>query len=298
MSPSSSSGAGTTPTGAETKAPVHAGVIGSPIAHSLSPTLHRAAYAALGLTGWQYHREEVRSGELTAYLAARPPDWVGLSVTMPGKEEALAAADAVSDVAGLTGAANTLVRTDAGWAGDNTDVQGIRRAFTEAGVLPGQASRGLVFGSGATARSALVALRGLGVSDVQLVVRDQARPATLELARPLGLRVRVVRLDDPLRPGSADLAISTVPALDPDSAGPVPPAWRGAQGCAATLDVVYRPWPTPFAREVAASGTRVIGGLEMLVHQAAAQVELMTGCVAPVTAMRAGLKGLSAEPVP
>lgn len=287
MSPSSSSGAGTTPTSAEAGPLVYAGVIGSPIAHSLSPALHRAAYAELGLTGWRYHREEVRAGELAAYLAGRPRDWVGLSVTMPGKEEALAAAHVVSDVARLTGAANTLVRDRDGWSADNTDVEGIRRAFVEGGVVPGRPRRGLVFGSGATARSALVALHGLGVTDVRLVVRDRARPATLELAARLGLRVQVSRLDDPLPSGCADLAISTVPALCP--AGPVPPSWQGAVGCVAALDVIYRPWPTPWSQFVAATGTPVIGGVEMLVHQAGAQVELMTGCPAPLAAMRRGL---------
>lgn len=295
MSPSSSSGAGTTRTSAEVGASRTAGVIGSPIQHSLSPALHRAAYAELGLTGWHYHCEEVRSGELAAYLAGRPADWVGLSVTRPGKEEALAAADVVSDVARLTRAANTLVRDDdsAAWSADNTDVEGIRRAFLHGGVVQGQPRRGLVYGSGATARSALVALQALGVVEVLLVVRDQARPATVELAGRLGLSLRVGRLEEPLPVGVADLAVSTVPALDPAEA--VPPSWQGAAGCVAALDVIYVPWPTPWSQFVAASGTPVIAGVEMLLHQAAVQVELMTGLPAPVAAMRHGLQQSSRE---
>lgn len=289
MSSCSRSGVGTTPTAAEVR-PRHAGVVGSPIEHSLSPTLHRAAYDALGLPEWTYHREEVRSGELTAYLHARPADWVGLSVTMPAKEEALSVADEASTVALLTGAANTLVRTADGWRADNTDVEGIRRSFLSAGVVPGTVTRGLVVGSGSTARSALVALHGLGVREVVLSVRDQPRPAAVLLGTSLGLELQITQLDTPLCEEPVELAVSTIPALDPGTE----PAMRTIQACVA-LDVVYHPWPTPWSARTEAAGARIIAGQEMLLHQAARQVELMTGCPAPVAAMRKALHQVERE---
>ncbi|MGB3762594.1 MAG: hypothetical protein WA966_05165 [Ornithinimicrobium sp.] len=110
-----------------------AGVIGSPIEHSLSPVLHRAAYQALGLTDWGYRRTEVESGHLRAHLAGLDGSWVGVSVTMPGKEEALQESSEASGRALRTGAANTLVRRSGGWWADNTDIDGITRAFRERG---------------------------------------------------------------------------------------------------------------------------------------------------------------------
>ncbi len=297
MWPSSSSGVGTTPTSADATGPQQAGVIGSPIAHSLSPTLHRAAYAALGLTGWRYHREEVRAGELAAYLAGRPADWIGLSVTMPGKQEALAAADTASDVARLSGSANTLLRAGQGWVADNTDVYGIRASLLEAGCVPDSARRAIVVGSGATARSTLVALHGLGVGEIVLVVRGQARSETLELTRSLGLDCRVAGLDEEVDGAPVDLAVSTVPADAAPGAGAVPRSWQAAAGAAVALDVVYQPWPTPWARHLLASGTTVVAGVELLTHQAAQQVELMTGRAAPLEAMRDSVRMEPREPV-
>jgi shikimate dehydrogenase len=257
-------------------------VVGSPIGHSLSPVLHRAAYQALGLTGWSYGRAEVRAGELAAYVAALPTGWVGLSVTMPGKEEALALAAVAGDEARLTGAANTLVRTDAGWRADNTDVAGLAAALSEAGAVGRTA---LVVGSGATARSALVALHRCGVTEVVLQVRRTARVDTLALADTLGLTVRTLRYGGPA-PDAADLdlAVSTVPA----GGGPAPLPTGDVAGLVA-LDVVYDPWPTAWAGELARRGARVVSGESMLLHQAARQVQLMTGLPAPLEAMRRAL---------
>ncbi len=297
MWPSSSSGVGTTRTSADEPGSRQAGVIGSPIAHSLSPALHRAAYAALGLTGWRYHREEVRAGELATYLAGRPVDWIGLSVTMPGKEEALAAAGTASDVARLTGSANTLVRDGEGWAADNTDVYGIRASLLQTGMVPDTARRAMVVGSGATARSAIAALHGLGVREILLVVRTQARPQTLELTRRLGLDCRVAGLDEQVDGAPVDLAVSTVPADAVPGAGAVPRSWQAATQAGVALDVVYRPWPTPWARHLVASGATVIPGVELLTHQAARQVELMTGRAAPLEAMRQSVDTEPREPV-
>ncbi|GAA5163549.1 shikimate dehydrogenase [Ornithinimicrobium tianjinense] len=280
-----------TPDGPDADAPPgrRAGVVGSPVAHSLSPVLHRAAYAALGLSGWTYDAHEVRAGALAAHVEALGPDWVGLSVTMPGKEEALGLAGARGEEAELTGAANTLVRSEDGWRADNTDVHGLRTALVEAGATTARTPT--VLGGGATARSALVALVALGAEQVHVVVRDRLRPETAALVERLQLPVTVVRLGDGpllLDRRHTDVVVSTLPA-----GAATPDVVPGEPGLAPVLlDVVYAPWPGPFARAVRRLGPAapaVARGTGMLLHQAVRQVELMTGHDGPVEAMRAAL---------
>ena len=254
-------------------------MVGSPIAHSLAPVLHRAAYRALGLHDWEYHREEVAAGELRAYLATRPASWVGVSVTMPGKEEALAVADERSVEAQRCGAANTLVRVAGGWAAHNTDIDGVVAALREAGCL-GTPRRAWVGGSGATARSALVALRAMGVEQVLVQVRGRPRPATLKLGAALGMDVVILVPGADPAPGVVDVAVSTVPA----GAVLEVPRTLDLSGCPA-LDVVYAPRPTPWSQQVQARGAVVVDGSRMLLHQAARQVQLMTGRAAPLEQM-------------
>lgn len=269
---------------------LRAGVVGSPISHSLSPVLHRAAYAALGLAGWRYDAVEVPAGALAEHVASLGPEWVGLSVTMPGKEEALALSAVASEHARLTGAANTLMRRPDGWHADNTDVHGLAMALTEAGLQSPQ--RVTIVGGGATARSAVVAVRRLGASRVGLVVRDRPRPDTLTLAGQLGLDPEVRTLDaGPVVLDSSlhDAVISTLPG-----GAPAPQLSLGPPGSTApvVLDVTYAPWPSPLATAVRALGPGappVASGLGMLLHQAARQVHLITGHDGPVEAMRDAL---------
>lgn len=264
----------------------HAGVVGSPITHSLSPVLHRAAYEALGLQGWTFHRDEVASGDLAAYVRHRTPDWVGLAVTMPLKEEALRLADVAGEEARLVGCANTLVRSGDGWRAENTDVYGLMTALREAGVT--RPPTATVVGSGATARSALLALHLLGVERVQFLVRDRVRPGAVELAERLGMAATASRYaDGPGQWPPAGLVVNTVPA------GGTPPVegWRHEAG-AVVFDVVYAGWPTPWANDWASHhGVAVTRGDGMLLHQAVRQVELMTGRDAPVAAMTRALAG-------
>ncbi|WP_153394327.1 shikimate dehydrogenase [Ornithinicoccus halotolerans] len=260
-------------------------VVGDPVDHSLSPVLHRAAYRALGLPDWSYQRVRVPAGGLAGLVAGLGPEWVGLSVTMPGKEEALALAEQAGEQARLVGAANTLVRdgTAGGWRAENTDVDGIRRALQEQGVRHPQ--RAALVGSGATARSALMALHGLGVREVAAVVRRQVRPETAALGDRLGVTLSAVpEAELAAAVEGADVLVSTVPP----GASPVPETLL-VRPDLAVLDVVYAPWPTPFAARLAAAGARVQGGGTMLVHQAAEQVRLMTGLEAPLAQMRAAL---------
>jgi shikimate dehydrogenase len=262
---------------------LHAAVLGSPIAHSLSPVLHRAAYEALGLTRWRYAAHDVDEDAFLPFVAGLDETWRGLSLTMPLKEVAFDVAADVSPLALATGAVNTLVRRETGeWDAHNTDVHGIVAALAGA-VRPSSAT---VLGSGATARSAIAALAQLGVRHVRLAVRAGARPATLRMAADLGVEVEQVPLPHwaaaSERGDDRQLVVSTVPTGAGSAAAEVL-AGRRLHGT--LLDVVYADWPTPLARAGAAAGLDVVSGLDMLVHQAGEQVRLMTGHEAPLAAM-------------
>ncbi len=265
--------------------PRRCGVLGSPVAHSRSPLLHRAAHEALGLVGWTYERVECTEEQVASLVGSLGPEWVGLSVTMPDKLAALAVADTATARARAVGAANTLVRRDGGWHADCTDVDGITGALAELGVTDLTGRRAVVAGAGGTARAALVALAGLGVSGVDLAVRDAARAAgAAACGRAAGLEVRVVGLD--ALAGSAAgaaVAVSTVPASASAAVA------EGLARCPRVLDVLYDPWPTPVASAATAAGGTVVGGSSVLLHQAFGQVELFTGRPAPRAAMAAVL---------
>lgn len=259
-----------------------AAVVGSPIEHSLSPVLHRGAYASLGLD-WEYERIEVPRGELAALVATLDDAWRGLSVTMPLKEEALALADVADAVARQTRAANTLVRSPTGqWQAHNTDVFGIIEAVREAAPHR-MLDRALIIGSGATARSAVVAMPSLGVRSVVIAARNPgARDDVASLATSLGLVV--ARIDARPQVVDADLVVSTVPA---DAAS----AWSDVAGGfpdAVLLDVTYAPWPTTLARTWTGP---IVSGLDLLVWQATEQVRLMTGRSVPVHVLRTSATG-------
>jgi shikimate dehydrogenase len=262
-----------------------AAVLGAPIAHSLSPVLHTAAYAALGLGGWTYTAIECDEAGLPAVLTA--PGWTGLSLTMPLKRAVLPLLDRTEPLAVEAGGANTVIFERGERLGYNTDVPGMVAALAEAGVTapPGAT----ILGAGATACAALAALRETGLRSVTVVVRDQARAGDLLAAADrLGMAVELRPFDTHFTTGArhGDLLISTVPAGAADfyaerSRFPRP-------GPAAVLDVVYHPWPTPLAQAASRSGAIVVSGFDLLLHQAARQVELMTGIKpAPLEAMRA-----------
>lgn len=260
-----------------------AAVLGSPIAHSRSPQLHLAAYRALGLSSWSYERIECTADQLPGLVSGMGPEWVGLSVTMPGKFAALEFADQRTDRAQLVGSANTLVRmSSGGWRADNTDVDGVVGALGTAG------DTALVIGSGGTAPAAVVALTELGVQRIIVVARDEAKASRLvDLAGRCGAQgswcdIGSAALADAV--GVADAAVSTIPA---DAAA----VYAGTLArVPRVLDAIYDPWPTPLAAAVAAAGGEAINGLEMLLNQAFAQVEQFTGMSAPKEAMRDALR--------
>lgn len=273
-----------------------AAVLGKPIAHSLSPVLHAAAYAALDLPDWTYGRQECDVDELAAFMAGLGPQWAGLSLTMPLKHAALQIADRVTERAAAVGAANTLIPDDqGGWLADNTDVQGVVGALRDAGVGP--VRRAAVLGAGGTAQAVIAALAELGSPETTVLVRSLARAADVRAtAERLGVPITVLDgvPDRPLPP--AELVVSTLPGRAAD-------AYAGTLWAPGTVlfDVLYDPWPTRLATSAAAAGCPVVSGLEMLLHQAVEQVRLMTGRPGPAEAMRSALRaeaqrrGLSAD---
>ncbi|AQT80503.1 shikimate dehydrogenase [Mycolicibacterium litorale] len=260
-----------------------AAVLGSPVAHSKSPQLHLAAYRALGLTDWTYDRIECTAEQLPALLRSFGPEWVGVSVTMPGKFAALAFADERTERAELVGSANTLVRTDHGWRADNTDIDGVAGALGHVRHL----RRAIVLGSGGTAPAAVVALAELGVTEVTVVARDRDKAARLlDLGAAVGLSTAFCGLGAtnlPAVAATADVLVSTIPA---DAAAAYAAVFAGVP---VLLDAIYDPWPTPLAAAVAEAGGQVISGQQMLLHQAFSQVEQFTGRPAPREQMVAAL---------
>ncbi len=273
-----------------------AAVLGHPVGHSLSPALHRAAYAALGLGGWRYDAVDVDVGELAGFLAGLDGAWAGLSLTMPLKRVVRPLLAAESDLARAVGAVNTVTFGPAGPVGDNTDVHGIVAALREAGVgIADGVQRAAVLGGGATACSAVAALQRLGCTAPRVHVRSVERSADVVAAgERLGLVVRLVPLDGAqVVAGAPQVVVSTLPAGAADPlAGPLVDglvAGRVMAGApaAALLDVVYAPWPTRLAAAWVDAGGTAVSGFAMLLHQAAEQVRLMTGLEPPVAAMRA-----------
>ena len=260
--------------------PVKSAVLGSPVSHSLSPVLHNAAYRALGLDH-SYSAIETAESELGSFLKSVDSNWLGVSLTMPLKEVAFDYADTCDELATLTGAINTLVfGTEV--SAFNTDVLGIVDALAEAGSQ--QISSGVIFGSGATARSTLVALQRLGATDVNCVARnvpDIKRMA--KVADKVGVSFNHTSVNDSAWL-TADVVVNTTPVGAVDEIAREVYAPKGL-----LLDVVYNPWPTQLAASWVVTGGTVVSGLSMLLHQAGHQVTLMTGKPAPVAQMRDAL---------
>jgi shikimate dehydrogenase len=264
---------------------VRCAVLGDPIVHSLSPVLHRAAYAAVGLD-WSYDGIRVDDAGLADFVGALGGDWRGLSLTMPLKRVALTLARETTERARLAGAANTLVLDDGVPAlADNTDLPGAVAAVRER--YAGPVAAGTVLGGGATAASTGLALCDLGATSVTLLVRspERAAEALAAIARhPSGPRVEVGSLaEDPVR---GEVVVSTVPVAAQDAG-----LLERCADVPVLFEVLYDPWPTPLA---AAHAGVLVSGLDLLVHQAALQFELFTGTAAPLDAMReAGAEALA-----
>ena len=258
-------------------------VLGDPIDHSLSPVIHRAAYAALGLDGWQYDAVQVPSGGLAGFLdGLDPTTWRGLSLTMPLKREAVPLLGSYDEWVGATGACNTvLLEPDGSRHGLNTDVTGALMVLGEHDV---PLERAVVLGGGATATSMLLALAERGMRHATLVVRDRDRAAETVhavTAHSSATTVEVALFGD-VGALAGDVLVSTVPA-----SAQVPGLVAAVADVPLVFDVVYEPWPTPLAAAAERSGRTVLSGLDLLVAQALNQVVAMTGRYdAPAGAMR------------
>ncbi|MEE1814647.1 shikimate dehydrogenase [Streptomyces sp. SP18ES09] len=269
-----------------------AAVLGSPIAHSLSPVLHRAAYAALGLDDWAYDRFEVDEAGLPGFVGELDGSWAGLSLTMPLKRAVIPLLDEISDTAASVEAVNTVVlREDGTRAGDNTDIPGMVAALSERGVEKVESAA--VLGAGATASSALAALARICAGPVTAYVRSEARAEEMRgWGERLGVDVRTADWERAAEAFEAPLVIATTPAGTTNALATAVPDRVGT-----LFDVLYDPWPTPLAAAWSDRGGKVVGGLDLLVHQAVLQVEQMTGVPkAPLAAMRAaGERALAAR---
>ncbi|MGW2826981.1 shikimate dehydrogenase [Streptomyces sp. NPDC001443] len=269
-----------------------AAVLGSPIAHSLSPVLHRAAYDRLGLDGWTYERFDVDEAALPGFFAELGPEWAGLSLTMPLKRAVIPLLDGISETAAAVEAVNTVVFTEDGRrVGDNTDVPGMVAALRERGIE--QVDTASVLGAGATASSALAALARICTGEVVAYVRSEERAAEMrQWGERLEVEVRTADWADAAEALRFPLVVATTPAGTTDALAAAVP-----ERPATLFDVLYDPWPTTLAARWSMYGGAVVGGLDLLVHQAVLQVEQMTGrAPAPVEAMRkAGEQALASR---
>lgn len=268
-------------------------VLGFPIAHSLSPALHRAAYAELGLD-WSYDAVEVRESELAAFLEGLDDQWRGLSLTMPLKRTVLELLDVPDPLVTETGVANTVIFDGGRRLGFNTDIPGSVNAIRERTSAPLHTA--IILGGGATAASLGWALADLGCRDLRLFVRNPVTVAeTVDVIKqhPQSPRVEVGTLAEigDLRP--TDVVASTIP-VEAQTVALLQALERGDPRV--VFDVIYDPWPTPLATWAAARERTVVSGLDLLCHQAALQVSRMTGQTPDVALMReAGLAALAAR---
>jgi shikimate dehydrogenase len=246
-------------------------VLGSPIEHSLSPALHRAAYTQLGLD-WTYDKLEIDQHRLAPFVAGLDESWRGLSLTMPLKVAVLELGE-VDQLAQLAGAGNTLILEADTRRVYNTDVGGLAWAVRQVTTVP--LPRVTILGTGATASAALIAAAQLGAQQVTVAARTPSRAEPLRaLSRELGVELEI-------RPWWArlpqtNLAVSTVVSGAADTIAP-----SVADSAPLIVDAIYDPWPTVLATTAQQAGCTVISGRDLLIGQALLQIELMTGRSVP-----------------
>jgi len=246
-------------------------VLGHPVAHSKSPAIHRAAYGVLGLD-WSYEAVDVAGSGLAEFVESRDSSWRGLSLTMPLKRDILPLLASRDELVDTVGGANTVLFTDDGPRGFNTDVQGVVESFRAVGVESLEYVQ--VLGAGATAASVLVAVASMGAGKVVVNARTPEKASPLvALGETLGVAV-VVRAwgisDRSLI--APDAIVSTLPGGENDLvfAGPI-------RERSVLFDVAYDPWPSDLAKAWAEVGGTVISGLDLLINQALGQIRIFVG---------------------
>jgi len=245
---------------------INAAVLGSPIAHSLSPLIHSLAYEHLGLAA-RYEAIEVKAGGLANFM--NDTDKNCLSLTMPLKEEALKVADIVSDVAARVSCGNTLSLNEGVWSLTSTDVSGFDHALQMHGLEKFDSV--LIIGAGATARAAVSSVSQIAKS-VSVISRNPEREAGINKASFIDVSFLPWELTDELN--SAELVINTTPNLAAEFFLTAMDKPRGT-----FFEVLYHPWPTAISKAWSESRAQVIDGLDLLIHQAIAQVEIFTGLI-------------------
>lgn len=267
------------------------GVMGDPIAHSLSPLLHNTAFALLGLD-WVSVGFPVPSGAAAEALAAVVPLGIaGLSVTMPHKRAAAELADQLTPIAARLQAVNCLVNREGRLIGTNTDGQGFVAALARGADFDPAGKRCVVIGAGGAARAVVQALGEAAASEIVVVAR---RPEPAVASAELATQGRVGSARDA---PEADLVVNATPVgmagNESASETAIVPgeALRNGQ---VVVDLVYEPAETAWMAAATRKGAVVLGGLGMLVHQAAAQLELWTGLQPPVDAMWAAAEAARA----
>lgn len=245
---------------------IKAAVLGSPISHSLSPLLHNTAYAQLGLSA-SYEAIEVKAHSLSKFMDERDATWTGFSLTMPLKEEAISYAKHVDDLALRINSANTLYRKAGEWYAISTDVIGFRNALEMHTVeIKGHV---VILGAGATARAAAAACDSSS-TQITVINRSLARVQAMSDA-VIESELSFLNWDDLSVLADADLVISTAPAGVTDSIE------LPAKTSAPYFEALYKPWPTPASAMWASRGGKVVDGLDLLIHQALAQISIFSG---------------------
>ena len=260
---------------------IKAAVLGSPISHSLSPLLHNTAYAQLGIQG-SYEAIEVNAGGLAKFMDGRDATWTGFSLTMPLKEEAIEYADHVDELAKRINSANTLYRDGGVWRATSTDVVGFSQSLNFNKIaIKGHV---VILGAGATARAAAAACDG-SAAHITVINRSLSRVQGMSDA-VIDSELRFLNWDNLSVLSDADLVISTVPAGVTDSIE------LPQKTTAPFFEALYKPWPTPASALWASRGGFVIDGLDLLIHQAIAQIQIFTGKVFDSAAMYAQLRSV------
>ena len=267
------------------------GIIGWPVSHSLSPAVHNAAFAAMGLE-WVYVPLPVEPAALAEALAGLAAlGFAGANVTMPHKTKTAERMDILSEDAQRLHAVNTIVIQGGELHGHNTDGQGFDRFLREdAGFDPGGRSA-LIYGSGGAARAAALALARAGLASLSVAVRDPVRTAGLVAALE-GLETEVRPITFEASPAERpDLVINATPLGASGESLPLPPLGPGQL----VVDLMYHPSVTPMQVQAREAGAAAFGGLGMLLHQAALSFELWTGSPAPLDVMSAAALAELAE---